>query len=92
MVFLFYPSQFFWMPLFPPSSPSHFLLLWQPRRPRQPQQPPAAPSRSPGSSRLCSYIRLLSEARRASSLLCMLGTNFCSSQGMALLLGTDDLA
>lgn len=51
-------------------------------------QPLPAPQ-VPGSSLLRSYITLLSEARRASSLLCLLVTTFPhSSRGMALLLGT----
>lgn len=45
--------------------------------------------RFPGSSLLCSYIMLLSEARRASTLLCLSVTNFSHrSRGTALLLGT----
>ena len=45
--------------------------------------------RFPGSSLLCSYIMLLSEARRASTLLCLSVTNFSHrSWGTALLLGT----
>ena len=50
-----------------------FILSLQP----QPLPAPlAAPWQPPGSSGLCSYIRLLSEARRACGVLCLSGTNF----------------
>lgn len=56
-----------------------FVLSLQPQplpapmaAPGQPPRPPPAP----GSSQLCSYIALLSEACRACGVLCLSGTNF----------------
>lgn len=55
-------------------------------------RPPATSCTSvPWQLAVCPYVILLSEARRVSSLLCSLVTNFShSSQGTALLLGTAD--